>query len=116
MTSNDENCLILLQLPKLNPIGGSGHAPREIMKFRSSEIVRNSNFPIYFQESLIKNWSKLADKLSDLPTISKLGGGELSSPVPPQFLPLTLSKCILTAIVSELLNQSINTLVIDLVY
>ena len=85
------------------------------MKFRSSEITRSSNFPIYFQESLIKNWFKLTDKLSDLPTISKLGG-ELSSPAPPKFLSLTLSECILTAIVSQLFNQSINELVIDLVY
>ena len=42
MTFNGEDCLVLRQSLNINLKGGSGHAPREILKFRWSEIAGNS--------------------------------------------------------------------------
>ena len=56
MTSTDENCLILRKSLNVNQlVVFGGHASREILNFRSSEIVENLCFSIYFQESLTKN-------------------------------------------------------------
>ena len=74
MWYDDEQCLTSCPVLKCKLASGARwHAPREILKFVSSEMAGNSHFPIYFQESLSKNLSELTDKVFDMPKISNQG-------------------------------------------